>query len=148
VRIRTKHLGERDVPDERIVTIRDGLFGFGGCERFALIEHGPASPFFWLQSVEDPNLAFVAMSPTLFRPDYVPVLAEEDVADIGVEDVRDALILVLVVIPEDPREMTANLQGPVVIHRKTRTGRQMISTDPTHRTRHRIVEELAAGGKR
>lgn len=149
VKIRTKYLGERDVPEERIVTIRDGLFGFGGHERYALIEHGKESPFFWLQSVDDPNLAFVVMSPTLFRPDYVPVLAADDIADIGIDDVRDALILVLVVIPDDPREMTANLQGPLVIHPRTRLGRQVISADPSHRTRHKVVEEMAAvGGKK
>ena len=148
MRIRTKHLGERDVPDERIVTVRDGLYGFGGHERFALIEHSAESPFFWLQSLDDPDLAFVVMSPTLFRPDYAPAVAEDELKDVGLESVRDALVLVLVVIPDDPRKMTANLQGPLVIHRKTHLGRQMISTDSAHRTRHSVVDEMAAAGGR
>lgn len=148
MRVRTKHLGVREVPDERIVEIRDGLYGFGGKERFALIEHGPESPFFWLQSLDEAGLAFVVMSPTLFRPDYAPAISRADLADLGIEDVKDALVLVLVVIPEDPRKMTANLQGPLVIHRGTRIGRQLISNDPAHGPRHLILEEMAARGAR
>lgn len=147
MRVKTKHLGEREVPEERLVTVRDGLFGFDGSERFALIEHSPESPFFWLQSLTDPDLAFVAMSPTLFRPDYVPQVAAEDLREVGLADIREALVLAVVVIPEDARRMTANLQGPLVFHPQTRVGKQMISSHPDHQPRHYVVDEMQGGGR-
>lgn len=38
--------------------------------------------------------------------------------------------------------MTANLQGPLVINRKTRVGRQCISNNPKWGIRHLILEEM------
>jgi flagellar assembly factor FliW len=36
------------------------------------------------------------------------------------------MILTMVVVPEDPRHMTTNLAGPLVVNVKTRQGRQII----------------------
>ena len=50
----------------------------------------------------------------------------------------------IVTIPENASKMTANLQGPIIINRRTRVGRQSISLDPECRVRHSIMSELAA----
>jgi len=50
----------------------------------------------------------------------------------------------IVTIPENQNRMTANLQGPLLINRKKRIGRQSISLNPEWRVRHVIVDELAA----
>jgi flagellar assembly factor FliW len=53
------------------------------------------------------------------------------------------LILAIVTVPGDSSRMTANLQGPLVINRRTHVGRQSISPDPRWAVRHVILEELA-----
>jgi flagellar assembly factor FliW len=40
--------------------------------------------------------------------------------------------------------MTANLQGPLVINRDTRAGRQAILSDARWKTKHDVMAELAA----
>ena len=58
------------VDDERIMSLPSGLLGFPNQNRFALIQTGTENYFFWLQSLDDPNLAFVVTDPTIFFKDY------------------------------------------------------------------------------
>ena len=61
-----------------MIQVPQGLLGFSGCTRFCLLEPGTDAAFFWLQSLDDPNLAFVVTDPALFVPDYsVPVRPEQ-----------------------------------------------------------------------
>ena len=66
----------------------------------------------------------------------------EELAEIGILKPEDALSFAIVTIPEDARRMTANLQGPLILNRETRTGRQCISGDPRWQVRHLILAEL------
>ena len=45
-------------------------------------------------------------------------------------------------IPSNPSEMTANLQGPVIINPEKRLGRQVISLSDKYNVRHRILDEM------
>ena len=56
---------------------------------------------------------------------------------------EDALVFAIVTIPDDSRQMTANLQGPLILNRRTHAARQSISSNPRWGVRHVIVEELA-----
>jgi flagellar assembly factor FliW len=89
------------------------------------------------------QIAFILVNPFLFRPDYEVDINDEDLSEIGISDPREALIFSIVTIPSD-EPMTANLQGPLVINRKTRQGKQAVLTDPRWRTKHNIMNELAA----
>ena len=84
------------------------------------------------------------INPLVFRPDYRPDVPEEDLADLRPESEDDLLLFTIVTIPENQNRMTANLQGPLLINRRKRIGRQAISLNPNWRTKHVIVDELAA----
>ncbi len=145
MKVRLKGGGEAEVPENHLVHIPQGLFGFDTSERFVLVPQSESadSPFLWLQSLDETELAFLCLDPRFFRPHYLPKLTQADWEAIGC-DPKEAVLLSLVVVPPDPREMTANLLGPIVLNPVTRTGRQVISQDPTHGVRHRVLEELAA----
>jgi flagellar assembly factor FliW len=100
-------------------------------------------PFYWLQSLDVEQVAFILINPFLFRPDYELNIDDEDLQDIGLSGPEKALIFTVVTIPSDGA-MTANLQGPLVINRDTRTGKQAVLTDPRWKTKHDILGELAA----
>ena len=65
------------VDDERVITFPGGLLGFPDHTRFALIQTGEENYFFWLQSVDEPNLAFVVTDPSIFFKDYEVPIREE-----------------------------------------------------------------------
>lgn len=138
-KIRTRMGVDAEITDRNLVRIIDGLLGFPDFESFALIPHGEESPFLWLQSVEESELAFITIDPRIFQPDYLPDVSPEDLASIGLATVAAAALLTIVVIPDNPERMTANLQGPILINPESHAGRQVISRSAKHRVRHYIL---------
>ncbi|MDR2069808.1 MAG: flagellar assembly protein FliW [Treponema sp.] len=145
MKVTTKAYGVIDVDEHQKITISSGLFGFEAFKDYVLLD-AERQPFYWLQSLDVERLAFILVNPFLFRPDYELDISDEDLLEIGIFDPQKALIFSIVTIPADGGGMTANLQGPLVINRETRQGKQAILTDPRWGTRHNIMDELAAAG--
>ena len=66
--IKTKTLGTVEITDEQIITLPEGFYGFEEYHRFALLD-AQQKPFIWVQSLDDAQLAFIAINPFIFRPD-------------------------------------------------------------------------------
>ena len=86
--IETTRFGRLTVDDERVMTFPRGLLGFPNHTRFALIQTGEENYFFWLQSVDDANLAFVVTDPSIFFKDYEVPVRDETAADIQLTDME------------------------------------------------------------
>ncbi|MDR1909608.1 MAG: flagellar assembly protein FliW [Spirochaetaceae bacterium] len=142
----TKAYGVVEVDERQKVTFPSGLFGFETLRDYVILD-AERQPFYWLQSVESDKTAFVLINPFLFRPDYELDISDEDLRGIGITSPEKALVFAIVTIPRDGGPMTANLQGPIIINRDSRLGRQAILTDPRWKTRHNIVEEYARAGE-
>jgi len=129
LKIETTRFGTVTLGEEKILNMPFGMLGFPDKQRFAILQHKENSPFFWYQSVNDPALAFVIISPFLFMPDY-----EVDIEDVLTEMSWDKKgenngleFYVVVNIPKGlPEKMTANLIGPILINNKTRQAVQMV----------------------
>lgn len=143
MRIRTRPYGELDVDERQLVSLPWGLLGFEDLRDWALLD-AAQPPFYWLQSLERPEIAFVLIDPLVFRPDYEPGADPAELAELQIASAQDRIVLVIVTVPEQSTRMTANLQGPLVFNRRTRVGRQVVSTDPRWGVRHVIADELAA----
>lgn len=125
--------------DGILLTFPKGLLGFPQLTSFRLYEPQDGYPLKFLQSVEAPSISFTCMDPVGIKPDYAVPLGEEDAEALGLEAEEDALILTLVVIPEDPRRMTTNLAGPLVVNVKRRMGFQIALNSETFPLRFPIL---------
>jgi flagellar assembly factor FliW len=145
MRVQTKAYGTIDVDPRQQIEFPYGILGFETLHQYVLLD-ATQQPFYWLQSLDVPEIAFVLIDPKVFRPDYSPILSTEELESIEISgsDSDECLIFAIVTIPDDHKKMTANLQGPVVINRSVRRGRQCIVADPEWKIRHFIMEELAA----
>jgi len=143
VKIATKAYGFIDVDERQKIVFPRGLFGFEKHTDYLLLD-AERQPFYWLQSMEQEQVAFVLVSPFLFRPDYEADISNEELAEIGIHSPEKALIFSIVTIPPDGSPITANLQGPLVINRDTRTGKQAVLSDPRWKTRHDIMAEMGS----
>jgi len=112
--------------DEGEIAFPAGLIGFPESRRFMLLEPSDAYPLKFLQPVDREDIHFVCIDVAAIKMDYQVPLSREDAKALAIEDPADALVLALVVIPEDPRLMTANLAGPILINLRTRQGRQVV----------------------
>jgi flagellar assembly factor FliW len=143
MKIATKAYGAVELDERQRLHFPEGVLGFVNLRDWVLMD-AAEQPFYWLQSVERQEVAFVLLDPRVFRPDYAPGVEPEELAEIGIQAPEDSLLFSIVTVPEDPNRMTANLQGPVIINRKTRVGRQCVSLDPRWHVRHVILEEMGA----
>jgi len=137
MRIETSRFGTIEVDETRLIHFPKGILGFPKQNRYALIQTGHQSSFYWLQAVDRPELAFVVCDPRLFVPDYrVPIKADE-MDQLGLEDPSDAQVFAIVNKVDDL--LTANLQGPLVIHYGTRVAKQLVLSDGRYTTRHPLM---------
>lgn len=113
-------------PPEAVITFPTGLIGFPALKFFQLLEPGDAYPLKFLRPLEREDIHFVCIDIAAINPEYTVPLAEEDAKALAIEAPSDALVLALVVVPPDPRQMTANLAGPLLINLKTMQGRQVV----------------------
>ncbi|EMM75751.1 flagellar assembly protein FliW [Leptospira santarosai] len=144
IEIHTKPFGKMQISEKQIVSFPEGLLGFEDYKKFALIEEEEESVFKWLQSVEEVDLAFVVIPPSLFKKEYKPLIPEQELQGIGIAEVEDGLTLVIVTVPgDDPALMTANMQGPVLINKETLLGKQFISRNESHSVREKILASAA-----
>ena len=118
-----------------------GLVGFPTLEAFHLMEPSGGYPLKFLQAVDQEEVSFVCIDIAAIKPDYEVPLGDEEAQALAIEDPSDALVLALVVIPEDVRMMTANLAGPLVINTKTLQGKQVILNPDRYPLKYRVFSE-------
>lgn len=143
LRVPTVRFGTLEVEEDLILTLPDGLIGFEDSRRYVIVRHDENSAFRWLQSLDAPAVALPIVEPGEFRPDYAPILSDADARALELTEETPKLVFVIVTVPaHDPRAMTANLLGPIVINGLTRRGKQVIVQNEEYTTRHAIMEEL------
>jgi flagellar assembly factor FliW len=139
--VNTTRFGQVEVDPARIITFAKGLLGFPRYKNYALLQPGEDSYFYWLQSTDTPELAFVVTDPSLFVSSYRVPLKREQLQEMAMEAPEEAQVFVIV--NKRGNLLTGNLQGPLVIHVQNRTGEQLVLSDRRFTTRVPLLE-LAA----
>jgi flagellar assembly factor FliW len=117
IKIPTTRFGEIEAKPEQMMHLPLGMIGFPQLHRYLLFQHRKDSPFFWLQSMDRQDLAFVLVNPLLFEPDYQITLSSSDRKLLDLSDPNQIQVWVVVTIPHgSPESMTANLKAPVAVN--------------------------------
>jgi flagellar assembly factor FliW len=135
--ILSSRFGKLAVEDDRIMTFPNGLLGFPDYTRFALIQTNAENYFFWLQSVDDANLAFVVTDPAIFFKDYEVPIREETQAELQLAD--PSLAQVFVICNKADDWLTGNLLGPLVVNAANKLAQQVVLTDKKWTTRQPLL---------
>ncbi len=144
--VRTTRFGILDIAEDRVIEFPKGLLGFSQHTRYCLLEPGDDACFFWLQSMDEPSLAFVVTDPSLFVPEFSVPVRPEQMMELKLNKLEDAQVFVIVNKVE--QTLTGNLQGPLVINTVTRAGEQMVLAEKRWTTRHPLVKVTAAEERR
>jgi len=144
--IETSRFGAIDVDERKVLTFPEGMPGFEDHRLFTLVPHhtpdsGKGSPFVWLQSLEDGELAFLAMDPKQAFPDYAPRVPRAELESLFLteEAARPCLYSLLTVPNGDPVGITANLMAPVIINTTARLAKQIVLNTDQYGLRHRLL---------
>jgi flagellar assembly factor FliW len=126
-----------------IIAMARGLLGFEGFKRFVIVSPDDQGPFRWLQSIDDPNLAFLAIDPLLIRPDFKVEISPKDLDILEAKNGKDLAMYLLVSIPKGRIEgMSANMQAPIVINRDKMVATQLIINDSGYITQYPIFKAV------
>ena len=139
--LQTKYFGQLDCPEDKILHFPRGLFGFEEEKRFFLLPfEGSGGSLLCFQSVATAALAFTAMNPFFLKPDYAPVLAAEELRELGVERSEELCFYALCVAREPAAESTVNLRCPVAINDRTGQAMQVILDTRDYHMHHLLSE--------
>jgi flagellar assembly factor FliW len=136
--IETSRFGRLSVDEQRVMTFPRGLLGFPEYTRYALIQAGEENYFFWLQCVDEPNLAFVVTDPTIFFKDFAVPVKGELAEEIGLSD--PSFVQVFVICNKVGDYLTGNLLGPIVVNAQNRVAQQVVLIEKKWTTRQPLLK--------
>ena len=145
MKLQAKYFGEIDYLEEDILSFPAGLFGFEEEKEFFLLPfEGSEGSLLCFQSVQTPQLAFVAMDPFALLPGYNPVLTGEELRTLGVERSEELCFYALCVVRSPVADSTVNLRCPVAVNDQTGQAMQVILESGDYHMRH-LLSEFGTG---
>lgn len=143
MQIKTKHFGEIELGEDKIITFDSGIMGFEEYKRYTIlfdIEESEKPIISWLQCIEEPGIAIPVINPLYVREDYNPTVEDEYLNPIGELTDENILVLLTVTVPSDVTQVSANLKAPFIINSDTRKGVQVIVENNDYPVRYNIYE--------
>src|SRR4051812_10405878 len=95
----SSRFGTFDIQDTSVLTFTSGLLGFPDHHRYVMLDHDTAAPFKWLQSLDEPDLAFVIIDPALFHSNYRVDHSPEALAEVQGAEGDEMTLAVILTIP-------------------------------------------------
>lgn len=137
ISINSKRFGDMKFSVNSVVMVMGGLIGLDGHESFVIIHD---QPFFWLQSIDNPDLALVMLDPLSFKPDYDPPIPMSVTRDLDIQAAEELSVYVIVTIPVGkPQDMTANLLAPMIFNTRSRLAKQLVLDERHYSHRFKVI---------
>lgn len=128
--IKSSFFGQQTIDPNTVISFPNGIPGFEDQTRFKLFHQEGDNPLiFWLQSLDDESLAFSVTQPSNFNINYNFALNDTEEALLGIEDIADTLILIILHKDEsDQPTIKGSIKSPLVINCSKRIGLQKVLT--------------------
>jgi flagellar assembly factor FliW len=127
MKINTVRFGEIEIDENRIFDFKLPIIGFNELSKFVLLDLNKDKFFKWLQSVEDPSLAFPVVSVFSLDLEYSVDLPDNVIDILKINNVESILVMNIASIPQDnPQGTTINLLAPLIFNLDTQTAGQII----------------------
>lgn len=126
--------GNVEYHPENVLHFPEGMVGFQKLHDFIVMPNEKQGPLFWIQSVADPDIAFVLTDPTNFFPEYRVVPDGEERRTLDMREDDEAHVLSVVTVRPD-RSITLNLQAPILFGAQSHRAMQVILNKNSYTTR-------------
>ena len=147
-KIYTSRFGELEVDEAKVVHFQNGIPAFENEHEFIVLPYDEESPYYFMQSLNSPDLAFLLTIPFLFFPDYSFEIDDATIKELDVKNSDKLLYYSMITIPNGSiRYMTANLLAPVVINIENMQAKQVVLENSNYTTKHRLFPEPAKKGE-
>ncbi len=141
--VHTTRFGEIEVSDEEIFRFSEGLPGFEDMHQFVIFRTNPEAVFWYLHSLQNPELCFIIADPFMFYPEYEFDLNENVSADLKLDRAEQLKIWSIITVPAGSsiEHATINLVAPIVINTVTKQSKQVI----LYNSNYSIKQKLLSG---
>ncbi len=140
--VQSLRLGDIEVSDDKIITMERPVLGFEKFKKFCLIEVDELKPFLWLQSIDEPEISFLVVNPRLFITDYKIEINSKEIAELKIDDVTSVETYVVVTLAEIPEDITANMQGPILINTENNLGKQLVLVNTDYNVKYHFMKYI------
>jgi flagellar assembly factor FliW len=137
--IESSRFGRVEIDPGSVIEFPDGLIGLAG-SRYALLARDPETPFLWLQSLEDPELALPVTNPHQFFSQFAVEVTDEDAERLGADATGETDVYVTVRAAEALEDFVANLRAPILVI--AGRGYQVINQAPGSELRTPLFSEV------
>ena len=117
--------GEVEYDPANVLHFPAGMIGFPTLHDFIVMPNKKEGPLFWIQSIDEPDIAFVLTDPSNFFLDYQVKPDESEMNSLQITEADECYILAVVTVPED-QKITLNLSAPILFSPKTNRAIQVI----------------------
>ncbi|WP_348945582.1 flagellar assembly protein FliW [Chitinibacter sp. FCG-7] len=118
--------GPIEVDPDTVIHFPAGLPGFDDCKNYKLLHEDKPNPsVYWLQSLDDANVAFSIVGAERLGFNYVLTLNDDECAALQLKDASEAMLFLILSRP-DNQPIRANTLAPLVINLQSRKGLQKI----------------------
>lgn len=138
--IHTVNFGDLEVPEDKVITFKEGLPGFPQIHRFAVLEREELRPFQYLQALDDPPISLFIINPFVVDTTYEFRLTESDMEDVKSANPAELAVYAVATIPEDPTKATVNLMAPIVVNDRERCAKQVILHESKYSVKHPLFD--------
>ncbi len=139
--ILTKHFGMIEYTKEEVVHFQDGLFGFEEYKEYLPIPlEEDSDAIICFQSLDDQDVAFIAMNPFILSDTYHPEISDTDRKTLGDPKDDDISYYCICVMKDSLEDSRINLKCPIAVNALTRSARQLILDQPGYELRHQIKD--------
>jgi flagellar assembly factor FliW len=143
--VNTKHFGEIDLEETKVITFEHGIMGFEEYKKYTLLydlEENDTTTISWLQSLEEPGLALPVINPLTIKPDYNPIIEDEVLNPLGIITDENVVILLTLTVPSDLTKMSVNLKAPFVINSDTCKGCQIVVENQDYEVKYNVYDAI------
>lgn len=126
--------GEVEYDPDNLLIFPAGLIGFPTLHSFVVMPNKKDGPLFWIQSVDDPEIAFVLTDPTNFFLGYEVMPDNTERSSLQIDKDDECFVLAVVTVPPD-QKITLNLTAPILFAPKTNRAIQVILENTEYQSR-------------
>lgn len=133
--------GKINYEEKDVFTFNKGIFGFEHLRKFVLIDMEGYKPFKLFHSLENDELGLIVTSPYEFFKEYKVKLTDEVIENLKIKKPEDVLIITTVTLNSDPKKITTNMQGPIIINCLNNLGQQIIIDNCKYKVKEPLIRE-------
>ena len=141
-KVNTDRFGELEIDEKRIIHFKDGIPAFEDEHEFIILPYDEESPYYFMQSLKSPDLAFLLTIPDIFFPDYSAEIDDSTVAELEIKNPEKIYVYTMITIPNGSiRLMTTNLLAPIVVNVDNMKAKQVVMDKSNYTTKHRLFPD-------